>query len=568
MANFLAYGEDVIGSDVESSGGHTIENPSGTTMTQRANLQFAGNNVTVTDDSTNDRTVVTISGGSGSGITILSYGTSTWNDFTTAYSNNNVVFCKASITDSDPSSGTQSRHAVLSYVDNPANPTRAEFLYPKTTNSHDYNHQTDTMIVYTLDSTNGWSCTTRYTSTNIVPRDGIAYTYNSTKGGTIYLSTPSITGSFSDATNYTVGDYVYYNNNLYKCTTAHTGAWDASHFTQTTVGEELENAGHLIYDSTGTLMTQRRKLEFDGYLQTTDDSADGATVVSDAPIRVTKAQWDAMSAQDKQGKKWLITNVPGAEGEVEIETMHLAWSNPNPTSDFASQQITLNADADYDFVRFIAALNNAMNISVDIPKGNGGVFSCAGTSNSTYSNNYFRSISYVSDTQFIIGDGVTQKSNAARTVTNNVLIPIEIYTYKKTLTAKISAIAANVSTRADHCMLSDNVSSVENALNYSTSEHVVGKWIDGSTLYEKTIDFGALPNATTKSKGHGITNLGKVISINGIATKSGAFKPIPYIWNATHIDIEATDSLVYINTGSDMSSYTATYVTLRYTKTS
>ena len=254
MANLLAYGENVIGSDVGSSGGHIIENSSGVDMTQRNKLQFIGNGVTVTDDSTNDRTVVTISGGSGSGLTILSYGTSTWQDFINAYNNNNIVFCKASIMDSDPSSGTQSRHAVLSYVDDPANPTQAEFLYPKTTNRHDYNHQTDTMSVYTLDSTNGWSCSTRYTSTNIVPRDGIAYTYNSTKGGTIYLSTPSITGSFSDATNYTVGDYVYYENNLYKCTTDHTaGAWDASHFTQTTVASEIASINNIFTTRVATI---------------------------------------------------------------------------------------------------------------------------------------------------------------------------------------------------------------------------------------------------------------------------------------------------------------------------
>lgn len=53
-----------------------------------------------------------------------------------------------------------------------------------------------------------------------------------------------------------------------------------------------------------------------------------------------------------------------------------------------------------------------------------------------------------------------------------------------------------------------------------------------------------------------------------MAIKSGAFKPIPYIWNTAHIDIEATDIYIYINTMSDMSSYTKTYVTLRYTKTS
>ena len=40
------------------SGGHTIEDSSGTAMTQRAGLQFVG--ATVTDDSVDDRTVVTI----------------------------------------------------------------------------------------------------------------------------------------------------------------------------------------------------------------------------------------------------------------------------------------------------------------------------------------------------------------------------------------------------------------------------------------------------------------------------------------------------------------------------
>lgn len=43
------------------SSGHTIEKADGTDMTARSNLQFVG--ATVTDDSTNDRTVVTITGG-------------------------------------------------------------------------------------------------------------------------------------------------------------------------------------------------------------------------------------------------------------------------------------------------------------------------------------------------------------------------------------------------------------------------------------------------------------------------------------------------------------------------
>ncbi len=47
--------------NANDAGGHTIENPSGTSMTQRANLQFTGDGVTVTDDSANDRTVIDVS---------------------------------------------------------------------------------------------------------------------------------------------------------------------------------------------------------------------------------------------------------------------------------------------------------------------------------------------------------------------------------------------------------------------------------------------------------------------------------------------------------------------------
>lgn len=48
-----------IGTTQITSLGHTIVNPSGTDMTQRAKMQFTGN-VTVTDDSTNDKTIVNI----------------------------------------------------------------------------------------------------------------------------------------------------------------------------------------------------------------------------------------------------------------------------------------------------------------------------------------------------------------------------------------------------------------------------------------------------------------------------------------------------------------------------
>ena len=62
---YESYGNKLIGAGASSSdsGGHTIQNSTGTDMAPRSNLQFVG--AEVTDNPTNDRTVVTIHGSSG-----------------------------------------------------------------------------------------------------------------------------------------------------------------------------------------------------------------------------------------------------------------------------------------------------------------------------------------------------------------------------------------------------------------------------------------------------------------------------------------------------------------------
>ena len=48
----------------------------------------------------------------------------------------------------------------------------------------------------------------------------------------------AIAPAFSSSVSYAVGDLVIYNNKLYKCTTAHSGAWNINDFTQTNVVSE------------------------------------------------------------------------------------------------------------------------------------------------------------------------------------------------------------------------------------------------------------------------------------------------------------------------------------------
>ena len=112
---------------------------------------------------------------------------------------------------------------------------------------------------------------------------------------------------------------------------------------------------------------------------------------------------------------------------------------------------------------------------------------------------------------------------------------------------------------------------------YSTSERVIGTWIDGSILYEKTIDFGALPANTTKNVNHSILNLDIVTQIIATATRpasQGTYASIPVpsthwetVGNQNEITI--TDTYITIrNHNANASAFTKVYVTLKYTKTS
>ena len=110
----------------------------------------------------------------------------------------------------------------------------------------------------------------------------------------------------------------------------------------------------------------------------------------------------------------------------------------------------------------------------------------------------------------------------------------------------------------------------ESSHNYSTTEHVVGTWIDGKNIYEKTIDCGYLPNNSTKNIPHGISDLSKIISWDGgIITDSGAYTPIPYVHTdgiQYAVSVLATDTNISISTKTNRSTWYA-YITLKYTHT-
>lgn len=91
-------------------------------------------------------------------------------------------------------------------------------------------------------------------------------------------------------------------------------------------------------------------------------------------------------------------------------------------------------------------------------------------------------------------------------------------------------------------------------------------------VFRKVINFGALPNATSKSVAHGITVDSNVTAtrIYGAATNPGvSLIPIPYVSttavaNGIEINMDATN--INITTGIDLTAYTVCYVIIEYLK--
>lgn len=105
---------------------------------------------------------------------------------------------------------------------------------------------------------------------------------------------------------------------------------------------------------------------------------------------------------------------------------------------------------------------------------------------------------------------------------------------------------------------------------YSTDEKIIGQWIDGKPLYQKTIDFGALPNNTTKSVNHNVQNIDYVVNLFGAAYRpsDGVVNTLPYYNNNIYgAELVSNPTSIMVTTFADRSAFSESYVTIQYTKT-
>ena len=202
------------------TGGHTIEDGSGTDMTARTNLQFVG--ASVTDDSSNNRTVVSVAGKADK------VQSATENNLAKLDSNGNLadsgiatanVITKSNTTGLVKNDGTIDTDTFVK-TSSTAGLLKNDGTVDTTTYVSDISGKADKVTSATNGHLAGLDANGNLTDSGVVGANVV--TDISGKANLFIFAPP-----FSTSTSYSRGEYVTYNNSLYCFTTYKSaGAWD------------------------------------------------------------------------------------------------------------------------------------------------------------------------------------------------------------------------------------------------------------------------------------------------------------------------------------------------------
>lgn len=125
----------------------------------------------------------------------------------------------------------------------------------------------------------------------------------------------------------------------------------------------------------------------------------------------------------------------------------------------------------------------------------------------------------------------------------------------------------------------DNIPINGNCINtpmiYSTDEKKVGVWIDGKSIYQKTIHIPHIPDGGTLEIDPQVNNLYEIIDFNGyctiidkIANPKSTTRPLPNVGGGSNdIRVDSQGGKIRIITFSNWWSNYEAYLTIMYTKT-
>lgn len=284
-----------------------------------------------------------------------------------------------------------------------------------------------------------------------------------------------------------------------------TFAYDGTHYDILCIDG---GAGHKILKADGTELPQRDALQASDGLEFVDDSTNQRTKVKmNLPI-VPFADWNAMTEQEQEAYKAshyrFGVGIPDTSGVINAEYMTLLWENPNISQAFPAQTITLNS-ADYDFLLWVH-YSPTQIISEISSKGYSTFLNYSKTNTNTTVAIIQRGITRNSDTSFTVDDCYVQASGSNRSSNNSYCIPVAVYGIKKNFQFKVNAIATELSTSAENCIMPDNTTNVAQLLadtGWLTSGNLkyrkigLNVWIKGSI----TSTSGAWSGITTLPSG-------------------------------------------------------------------
>ena len=112
------------------------------------------------------------------------------------------------------------------------------------------------------------------------------------------------------------------------------------------------------------------------------------------------------------------------------------------------------------------------------------------------------------------------------------------------------------------------IETLEDYTEYSTTEHIVGKWIDGSDVYEKVVDTGSIPDTTSKTVPHNISDIDKIINYVIIAKSNETTISLPYVTSSGSPAITSylSNTAITITSLGNLSNYSESHAIIRYTK--
>lgn len=347
---------------------------------------------------------------------------------------------------------------------------------------------------------------------------------------------------YDNTSTYAEGDYCIYNNKMYKCTTEILTAegWTAAHWTETSIVEEIDNGGggsQVLGDTLpiGIIMEYPGSNIPSGWLLC-DGQAVSRTLYSEL--------FNLLGTTYGSGDGSTTFNVPNLKGKVAV------GKDDNDT-DFDTLGETGGEKT------HILSVNEMPSHSHTPTSGN----FCT-TGNGTANNLVNSGSSYAQTSATANTGGGQPHNNLQPYIVQNFLIKA------KQTTPTTSNIVNEYSTST-----TDGYSAnyVEGLHTYSTSEIRIGTYMD-KPLYRKVVEIGSLPNNTTQTYNHNISNMDTLKDYDLIwyDTTDNRFFKAPRIDNLeVFVKCEiSTTNIEIIAKGVNWSNRTQnSKVILEYTKT-